>query len=43
MVFIPNEINDGLFLVNIQIMPIELDASCSKIILFEMKKQDGNR
>jgi arylformamidase len=36
MVFIPNEINDGLFLVNIQIMPIELDASSSKIILFEL-------
>ncbi len=34
MVFIPDMIVDGLYLVNHQIMSIELDASPSKIVLF---------
>ncbi len=36
MVFVPSEITDGIYFVNTQIMPIELDASNSKIILFAL-------
>jgi arylformamidase len=38
MVYVPNEIIDGLYLVNHQIMPIELDASSSKLILFQLNR-----
>jgi arylformamidase len=37
MVFIPDEVPDGLYLVNHQIMSIELDASPSKILLFAIE------
>lgn len=37
LIFVPNEIQDGLYLVNIQIAPFELDASPSKPVLYKMK------
>lgn len=35
MIFVPNSIKDGLYLLNIQIISVEMDASPSKILLFE--------
>jgi len=35
MIFVPNHIEDGLYLMNIMIMPIEMDASPSKILLYK--------
>lgn len=35
MVYVPNEIKDDLYLMNIQIISLEMDASPSKILLFE--------
>ncbi|MFT4645336.1 MAG: arylformamidase [Planctomycetota bacterium] len=37
MIFVPNEIKDDLYLMNIQIISLEMDASPSKILLFEKK------
>jgi kynurenine formamidase len=34
MIFVPNEIEDNLYLLNIQTLPIKLDASPSRIVLF---------
>ena len=36
MVYIDNVVDDGIYLCNIQIAPIESDASPSKVILYEM-------
>jgi kynurenine formamidase len=36
MVYIPNEIEDGLFLVNINPIRIHLDAGISRIVLYEL-------
>lgn len=36
LVYIPNEVLDGLYLINTQIAPFELDVSPSKPILFEI-------
>ena len=38
MIFVPNDINDGSYLLNLQIAPFENDASPSKPILFAIKK-----
>ena len=38
MVFIPNEIPDGLYLVNIQVPCWELDAAPSRIALFPLRQ-----
>ncbi|MBL7726697.1 MAG: cyclase family protein [Dinghuibacter sp.] len=38
MVFIPNEIPDGLYLVNIQVPGWELDAAPSRIALFPLRQ-----
>ncbi|WP_299380746.1 hypothetical protein [uncultured Kiloniella sp.] len=35
MIFVPKEIKDDLYLMNIQIISLEMDASPSKILLFE--------
>ena len=35
MIYVPNEIKDDLYLLNIQIISLEMDASPSKILLFE--------
>ena len=35
VIFVPNEVNDGDYFLNIQIMSIENDAAPSKIILFK--------
>lgn len=37
MVYIPNEIKDGKYLLNLQFLPIENDASPSNPILFELR------
>lgn len=34
MIFVPSEIKDGLYLLNIQTLPIKLDVSPSRIVLF---------
>ncbi len=39
MIYVPNEVEDGLYFVNIQIMPIELDASSSNIVLYELTEK----
>jgi len=38
MVYIPNEVKDDLYLMNIQIISLEMDASPSKILLFSHAK-----
>ena len=35
MVFVPDAVNDGIYLMNIQIISLEMDASPSKILLFD--------
>ena len=37
MVFIPSAIKDGLYLVNIQVLPLAMDASPSQIMLYKLK------
>lgn len=37
MVFIPSDIQDGLYFCNIQVVSIESDASPSKVVLYPMK------
>ncbi len=37
MIFVKNEVQDGLYLLNLQIASFELDASPSKPVLFEVK------
>jgi len=37
MVYIPNKIKDGLYLLNLQIASLELDASPSKPVLYKLK------
>jgi len=36
MVYVPDKITDGLYLLNLMISPIELDASSSKPVLYSM-------
>ncbi|MEM9921462.1 MAG: cyclase family protein [Bacteroidota bacterium] len=38
LIYVPNEINDGLFLLNIQIASFEIDVSPSKAVLYDLKK-----
>lgn len=40
MIYIPDEIKDGLYFLNLQIMSIESDASPSKPILFSIDSED---
>lgn len=40
LAYIPDEIPDGLYLLNIQIAPFELDASPSNLVLFELEERD---
>lgn len=35
MIYVPNEVNDGLYLLNLQIAPFENDASPSKPVLYK--------
>ena len=37
LVYVPNDVNDGEYLVNLQIAPFESDASPSRPILFKIK------
>lgn len=39
MVFVPNQITNGIYLCNIQIVSIMSDASPSKVILFDLEEQ----
>lgn len=38
MVYIPNEVTDGLYLLNLMIAPFENDASPSKPVIYKMKQ-----
>ncbi|MCD8529008.1 MAG: cyclase family protein [Chitinophagales bacterium] len=38
MIYAPNKIKDGIYMVNIQTLPLELDASPSNIIIYPLKK-----
>ena len=38
MIYIPNEIKDGLYLVNIQVLPLAMDASPSNIFIYKVKE-----
>ncbi|MEO1513941.1 MAG: cyclase family protein [Bacteroidota bacterium] len=38
LIYVPNEIKDGLFLLNLQIASFEIDVSPSKVILFHANK-----
>lgn len=40
MIFVSNDIEDGLYLLNIQVPSIELDAVPSKPVLYKLKKQN---
>ena len=42
LVFIQDEIEDGLYLVNLQIPSLELDAAPSKPVLYKLKSEDHN-
>ena len=37
MIFVPSSVKDGLYLLNIQIAPLELDASPSKPVIYKLK------
>jgi hypothetical protein len=37
LIFVPNEIKDGIFLLNLQIAPIELDASPSRPVIYPLE------
>jgi kynurenine formamidase len=37
LVYIPDTVPDGLYLVNLQVLPIELDASSSRILLYHLQ------
>lgn len=39
LIYVKNKINDGLYLLNIQIAPLEADASPSKPIIYKMLQQ----
>ena len=36
MIYVPNEISDGLYVLNLQIAPFENDASPSKPVLYKV-------
>ena len=38
MVFVSNKIKDGLYLVNIQVLPLAMDASPSNIFIYKVKE-----
>lgn len=38
LIYVTNEIKDGLYLLNLQIAPFEIDVSPSKPIIFELKE-----
>ena len=38
LIYVPNNVPDGLYIVSIQIMSIESDASPSKIVLYEINR-----
>jgi hypothetical protein len=35
MVYVPNEVNDGIYILNLQIASLQTDASPSKPILYK--------
>lgn len=39
MIFVPNEISDGEYILNIQMAPFENDASPSRPVLYQIKKE----
>jgi kynurenine formamidase len=39
MIFVPNEIKDGLYLLNLQIPSMNLDAAPSKPVLYQLNKE----
>jgi hypothetical protein len=39
MIFAPLEVKDGVYLVNIQTLPLAMDASPSNIILYQLLKK----
>jgi kynurenine formamidase len=43
MIFAPNQIQDGLFLLNLQIASFEIDVSPSKPILYELRETTHDR
>ena len=38
LIYVPNKVKDGLFLLNIQIASFEIDASPSKPVLYKLIK-----
>lgn len=38
LIYVPDEISDGLYLINIQIISLEMDASPSKVLLYKLTK-----
>lgn len=37
MIYVPDTVKDGLYLVNIQVLPLTMDASPSNILLYKLK------
>jgi kynurenine formamidase len=42
LIYVPNEVEDGMYLLNIQVAPIKLDASPSKPVLFRLSEMGEN-
>lgn len=40
LIYVPDEIEDGLYLLNLQTIPLELDASPSRPVLYRMSRRD---
>ena len=41
MIFVPNKIKDGWYLLNLQIAPFDLDASPSKPVIYQLSEKTG--
>ena len=41
LIYVPNIVDDGMYLLNLQCVPFENDASPSRPLLFKLKKIDG--
>jgi len=39
LIYVDNKVHDGLYLLNLQVVPLELDASPSRPVLFSLKQQ----
>lgn len=43
LIYVPDAVTDGLYLLNLQIAPLDLDATPSKPVLYKLKKAKSNK